>query len=129
MARNQFDVIDMIAGMAFLLFGLLHLGAFEPGALSFLNMEIWTYSSQGWENSVTLAFVGSLVSFGVIIFTNDWQRGSQSAIQLLLVIVTLWLILSPPFMPIMAGLLDQQTAAMAAVAIQFATSLSVGYYG
>lgn len=132
MTKNQFDLVDMLLSAGFLLFGIFHLGAInlaDGSVLSLLTTELWSFSNAGWTTSITVAFAGSLLSFGGIAVTNDWQASAHGAVQFVLVLVTFWLILSPPFIPLMELFLSVKGAAFVSLGVQFVTALSISYFG
>lgn len=94
------------------------IGAFSVGSLSQLEIidlsglpispstEIWTATADsGHTTVITLAMLISLAALGMILYTNDLGFDSLSYFQVSLLAITTWLILSPPFVPIMDSLI------------------------
>jgi len=132
MTRNQVDFIDMLAYVFFFVSGLLQVIEFQNGGeiVSTLTTVLWSFSHNGWTTEITLPLLVSLAALGVVLYTNEWYRSEQSVIQFGLFIVTLWLILSPPFVPLMAAVIESSAlVGIGAVVVESAGFLSISYIG
>ncbi|WP_323192874.1 hypothetical protein [Halostella sp. PRR32] len=92
--------------------------------------ELWAFTADGWTTSITVAAVVALASLGAIMWTNDVGLDALSGLQGWMVLVVIWLVLAPPFMPIMTELtMGSDAGKFLAMMIQFVGVGVVSYLG
>lgn len=130
MSTLNVDMEDFVPLVLFSIAGLVSLGLATqwPGA-SYLQEGFWAFSDSGTTVTISWGMIVSLSSLGAIMYTNSVTWSSLGGIQLWLVLVTIWLILAPPFVPILGALLSSQFAAMIAFIIQTTGAGSLAYMG
>lgn len=114
MAQMRFDLIDVAPLIAFVAASLvsLELATNFPGA-DFLAQGFYTFAEGGTSVTLSVGAVLQILSLFVALYTNDLSFSALGGIQLWLVIVTIWLVLAPPFMPILDAYLSGSGAVVA----------------
>lgn len=128
--KGQIDAVDLLAFPVFLLAGALELGLLDSFSVMGLN-PLDTLFSLGPETTISYATAVMIVVFGVVLYTNDWEWGSEwGAINGYLALATLLLVVSPPLVPAMESLLGSTTiAGLFAFTVQSAGYAAVSYSG
>jgi len=102
MTQMQYDAEDII-GMIVFIFG-------TSGTLGWVDFSffgiglddvLYTISADGYASQLTVGIFLSILGLGIIIATNDFAWRAYSGFQIWLVIAVVWLVISPPFVPIM----------------------------
>ena len=124
MARNQVDLVDLANYFVYFVFSFL---SFEwmnwtlPVINTDLNFALMTFATPTQEIAITfprLALVGSLA---YLLWTNNLDWSAYSAFQVFAVISLVWMIISPPFVPIMYAITHE--VAIASVVAFFIQSI------
>jgi len=126
MARNQVDLIDLGNYFVYFIFSFL---SFEwmnwqlPILNTDLNFALLTFSSPTQEVAITFPRLALIASLVYLLWTNDLNWDAYSAFQIFAVFALVWMIISPPFVPIMYVLVqDVAISSIIAFFIQ-----SIGY--
>jgi hypothetical protein len=124
MARGDLEAIEVLGSVFFVAFGLVQTEVLPSMILGLdLQMSLLSLSGGGDTATITPAMIGSLAILGGTLYNNDVEFDAWMALDLWLFVVTIWLILAPPFVPIIEGLIATGGwGGMVAVAIQ-----SLGY--
>lgn len=124
MARADLDALEVIGGIVFVAFGLVQTQVLPSKILGFdLLTSLHTFSGGGDTADITIAMLASLTILGMTLYSNDFDFSGWSALDLFLFVSTVWLILAPPFVPIVESFVSEGSwGAMLAVGIQ-----SLGY--
>jgi hypothetical protein len=124
MGRAQIEALEVVGGVFFVAFGLVQTKVLESEILGFdLLMPLFEISGGGDTATITPAMIASLAILFGTLYNNDIEFNTWAALDFWLFLVTIWLILSPPFVPIIEGLIASGGwGGMVAVAIQ-----SLGY--
>jgi hypothetical protein len=118
MSYGEVDAIDLVLYPLFLFGGLVGLGLMQSPVLFGFSFAD-TLMSLGPQTSVSLATLVSALSLVVVLATNKPDLTSaRGSAQLWVVIVTFGLILAPPFVPLMSGLLGGGIASGIAFLVQ-----------
>lgn len=122
MTRNQFDAEDFANYAVYFIFSFL---SFEwmnwqiPVINTDLNFVLHTFSTGTQEISITFPRLVLIGSLGYLLYTNDLDLTSHSASQIFVVFSLIWMVISPPFVPIMQALVsDVATASIGAFFVQ-----------
>jgi hypothetical protein len=129
--QGKLDGGDMLAGLFFMLGGMTQLGFINGENFPFVNPAdaIHTFSYGGESVTISIAIGLSLLALVVAFITNDQSFSAMGGMQLFLVIVTVGLIISPPFMPILAEALTADIAGLVALFLQTIGYLQVSWTG
>jgi hypothetical protein len=124
MGRAQIEALEVVGGVFFVAFGLVQTKVLESEILGFdLLMPLFEISGGGDTATITPAMIASLAILFGTLYNNDIEFNTWAALDFWLFLVTIWLILSPPFVPIIEGLIASGGwGGVVAVAIQ-----SLGY--
>jgi hypothetical protein len=124
MARSDIEALEVVGGVFFVVFGLVQTKVIPSKVLGFdLLMSLFSISGGGDTATITPAMVASLAILVATLYNNDVEFDTWAALDFWLFLVTIWLILSPPFVPIIEGLIASGGwGGVVAVAIQ-----SLGY--
>lgn len=109
------------------------------GQLGFLSLSVagisladvlYSFSADGYTTQISLGLVLSISALGYVLWTNDLGWRGWSAMQIWLVIAVVWLVLSPPFVPIMSTLLmGSEWGAFGAFVLQTIGFSTLSYLG
>lgn len=77
----------------------------------------------------SIAHVAALASLGYVAYSNDWSSAELTGIQLWIVIATVGLIISPPFVPILQETLASDPVNMIAAAVQIGGYVVFSFVG
>ena len=109
------------------------------GQLGFLSLSVfgisladvlYSFSADGYTTQISLGLLLSTVALLVVLWTNDLGWRGWSGLQIWLVITVVWLVLSPPFVPIMSTLLlGSEWGAFGAFVIQTIGFSTLSYLG
>lgn len=100
MARGEVDPVDLVA-MPFFAIAALFANNVIPGSeMPYFNPN-GVLLQLGPETSITYATVVALAALAVVIWTNKPRLNIYGGIQAWLVVVTVALILAPPFVPLL----------------------------
>jgi len=124
MGRAQIEALEVVGGVFFVAFGLVQTKVLASTVLGFdLLMPLLKLSGGGDTATITPAMIASLAILFGTLYNNDIEFNTWAALDFWLFLVTVWLIFSPPFVPIIEGLIASGGwGGMVAVAIQ-----SLGY--
>jgi len=126
MTRMAYDAEDLLGLVLFITGSLGTLGFVSFSVFGIgLGDTIFQFAADGYTTQFTLGIVLSLAGLGVILFTNDLDWRAWSMFQIWLVAAVVWMVLSPPFVPVMKSLmLGSDLGGMAAFIIE---TVGVGF--
>jgi len=100
------DGNDLLALPVFMLGSLGQLGFLSLSVAGIsLSTVLYSVTADGYTTQISLGLLLSIAALGYVMWTNDLGWRGWSGLQIWLVIVVVWLVLSPPFVPIMKTLL------------------------
>ncbi|WP_181687322.1 hypothetical protein [Halorhabdus salina] len=110
MARHTFDYFDMVFLGLFVFgsigsFGWLTFDLFGIG----LQDTLYTFAADGYTTQFTIGTFLMLVAVVAVLVTNDLSLSFMSGTQIWMAIAVGWLVLSPPFVPLMNDLIIQNS--------------------
>lgn len=126
MARNQVDLVDLANYFVYFVFSFLSFEWMEwtlPVINTDLNFTLMTFAAETQEIAVTFPRLALIGSLGYLLWTNDLDWSAYSAFQIFAVLALVWMIISPPFVPIMYAI--TQEVAIASIFAFFIQS--IGY--
>lgn len=133
MAQLEYDGIDIAALIPFMAGSLASLGLWNPGLPLVdvaLTDALWTFSADGYTTQISIAILLSLSAVAIVMATNDVGFGTLTTVQIWVVLVTVWLILAPPFVPLLSAVLESsQWAGFVAFLIQSVGITILGFLG
>ena len=133
MADLSVDGLDLFALPVFIAGSLASLGWLSltvPLTDLSLSSTLWSTTADGYTTQISLGIILSSVALAYVLWTNDLGWRGWSGLQIWVVAVTFWLILSPPFVPIMDMLLaGSEFAKLAAFTLQTIGFSTVSYLG
>lgn len=127
MTEMQLDYNDFVALPLFLIgsLGTLGLISFELAGISLADTLVTFTSDGGFQSSITIGTLLALLGLGIVLYTNSLSFDTMSSLQGWMTAIILWLILSPPFVPLMDQLVvASDVGSLVAVTIQ---SVGFGY--
>jgi len=127
MTMGKVDLNDLLIMPGFLLAVLLNLQLIDDPTQGLLSSEIWAHSSTA--TSFSVATLLGLLSLGIVLYTNDFSFGIAGTLTIWAVIVTVGLMLAPPFVPIVSAILTSTAASYVAFALQALGYVEVSYHG
>jgi len=100
------DGNDLLALPVFMLGSLGQLGFLSLSVAGIsLSTVLYSITADGYTTQISLGLILSVAALAYVMWTNDLGWRGWSGLQIWLVIVVVWLVLSPPFVPIMKTLL------------------------
>lgn len=133
MADLQYDGIDLPGVIIYLIGALATLGWAElsvPLTDIVLSDTLWTLTANGYSSNVSLATLLTLLGIFWIAATNDLGWRGWSALQIWIVASTIWMVISPPFVPLMhAILMGSEWAKVIAFSLQTIGVGLIAYLG
>ena len=133
MSRMQMDLVDLPAGILFFLGAFTQLGILSPNVPVLgwdISDAIWSFSASGATVSLSVAIFISLIGLGWAVWSNELGFRGWSGLQLWVVAVTFWLVIAPPFVPILdAVLMGSEWAKLVALSVQSMGFVIVSYLG
>lgn len=100
------DIEDLYALPFFMIGSMGQLGFLNVSLLGIsLSDILYSFSANGYVTNISLGMVISLIALLYVLWTNDLGWRGWSGLQIWLVIAVIWLVISPPFVPIMHTLL------------------------
>jgi len=125
------DGNDLLALPVFMLGSLGQLGFLSLSVAGIsLSTVLYSVTADGYTTQISLGLILSIAALGYVMWTNDLGWRGWSGLQIWLVIVVVWLVLSPPFVPIMKTLLLGSTwGGFAAFVLQTIGFSTLSYLG
>ncbi|QSG08881.1 hypothetical protein HSR122_1488 [Halapricum desulfuricans] len=104
------DGEDLLVLPVFMLGSLGQLGFLSVSLAGIsLSTVLYSFSADGYTSQISIGLMLSVLAIGYVLWTNDLGWRGWSAMQIWLVIVVVWLVVSPPFVPLMKTLLMGST--------------------
>lgn len=128
--KSDIDVHEIVLGVLFALFGLTQLQLLNQSTILGLDLlgSVHTFSSGGHTATISWAMIGAIAILAITMWTNDWTPSLTAGIDIWIIIVTVWLILAPPFVPILESVLtDSMLPGIIAFTIQMIGYGSASY--
>lgn len=129
--RGEIDLNDAVVSPFFVLAsavstGLLSLELFGVG----FSDSIFTIGSGAGAIEVTVAKMIAIAALGIVFTTNRPDLSDMSELEMWTAIATIGLVLAPPFMPAVEGMITgSQIAGIIAVTVQAGGFYSLSYLG
>lgn len=128
--QGQLDIEDALLSPFFVLSSAIAVGLINLQLMGFnLASTALTFTSQGYTSTITYAGILSLIALLATYATNRRDFSGMGALELWVVIATIGLVIAPPFVPILGGLLNNTLAALVAVVVQAGGYYSLSYAG
>lgn len=109
------------------------------GSLDLLSLDIGGYgldtvlismTAEGHTTEITVGIALAMLALGWVLWTNDLGWRGWTGIQLWVVLATVWLVLSPPFVPIMESIImSSGIAKLVAFTLQTVGFSTISYLG
>lgn len=131
MTDMAIDGEDLIALPVFMIGSMGQLGFLSLSIAGFsLSDVLYSFSADGYTTQISIGLILSLAALAYVLWTNDLGWRGWSAMQIWLVITVIWLVLSPPFVPIMQTLLlGSEWGAFGAFVLQTVGYTTLSYLG
>ena len=133
MTRNQVDLEDLANYLVYFFFSFLSFEWMQkdiPLIGTDLNFELMTFAGPMQEITLTFPRLVLILSLGYLLWTNDLDWSAYTAFQVFAVVALVWMVISPPFVPIMYMLVSEYWfASIAAFFIQSVGFGAVMYWG
>jgi len=125
--RGDFDPEDMFVYPLFLIASLLNLGIIP-------DFTLWGWSALDviWSSgptTITWATLAGVAALVIVFATNRPSLDEWGAVQTALVLSTIALVLTPPFVPVLSEALSADIAAVSAFAVQTGGYISLSVVG
>jgi hypothetical protein len=83
----------------------------------------------GSDHGFSVANTLAIATLGYVAYSNEWDRGAMSGVQMWIVLATVGFLIAPPFLPVLENTLAQQPAAIAALVVQVGGYMTFSYIG
>jgi len=124
MATGKFDIPDAALSPIFVAASMISLGLIDSQWFGFdFAGAVYTFSGSSGSTEITLATLISLGVLGYAYYTNRQDISSMERVEIWIVVATVALVLTPPFVPILEQFLSNDLPAFAALIVQ-----AGGYY-
>lgn len=104
MTKNEVDIEDILNYFVYFVFSFLSFEWMDwqiPVINTDLNFVLYTFNSPLQEVSITFPRVVLFLSLCYLLWTNDLNLDTRSASQLFIIGALAWMVISPPFVPMM----------------------------
>ncbi|MFD1585502.1 hypothetical protein ACFR9U_00790 [Halorientalis brevis] len=128
--QGKLDLPDAVISPFFVLSSAIAMGLINFELMGFdLASTALEFTSDGYVSTVTYAGIISLLALLIAYATNRRDFSGMGFVELWVVVATVGLVIAPPFVPVLSGLLSNKFAGLIAVVIQAGGYYSLSYVG
>jgi hypothetical protein len=106
--RADIEVHEIIMGAFFSVFSLVQVNLIEQSTILGFDLlgSVHTFTGGGDTASITPAMLGMIVILAFTMYSNDWSPSLYAGMDIWIIVVTVWLIIAPPFVPILEAMIE-----------------------
>jgi hypothetical protein len=128
--QGKFDIDDIVVSPLFVLSSAIATGliSFTFMGFDFASTAL-QFTSEGYKTTISYASIVSVLSLLVAYASNRRDLSRMSNVERWILFATIGLVITPPFAPLLQGLLANKIAGLVAVVIQAGGFYSLSYTG
>jgi len=128
--QGKLDIPDAVVSPFFVLSSAIALGLvnFSLAGFDFASTAL-EFSGSGFTTTISYATIVSIIALATAYATNRRDFSRMGGLELWVVIATVALVITPPFVPILQTLLSNKVAGLVAIVIQAGGYYSLSYMG
>ncbi|WP_335999363.1 hypothetical protein [Halorientalis halophila] len=128
--QGKFDLDDVVVSPLFVLSSAIATGLISFTLLGFdFASTALQFTSDGYKTTISYASIISVLALLAAYASNRKDLSQMTNVERWILFATIGLVIAPPFMPVLDGLLTNKLAGLVAVVIQAGGFYSLSYTG
>ncbi|AQL43935.1 hypothetical protein BV210_15035 [Halorientalis sp. IM1011] len=128
--QGKFDLDDVVVSPLFVLSSAIATGLISFSLFGFdFASTAFQFASENYKTTISYASIISVLALLAAYASNRRDLSQMTNVERWITLATIGLVLFPPFMPLLEGMLSNQIAGLVAVIVQAGGFYSLSYAG